>query len=331
MTRKLRLHIEKLSAKPPHMHLTQEVYDAAAARHREAAALLDVTSGWDGKDFAASIKTADILFASLGFPQDNLAEVAPNLKWIFVPSAGVEGFMPFDWLPDGVAFTNNSGTHYPRAVEYAAMSFLALNNKLPTVLTSQRNAQWNPVFSSEIAGKTALIFGFGQIGRAAAEAARRFGMRVIGVRRSGAAHELADEMHPMSALPALLPGADFLLIAAPSTPETRGAIGAAELDSMKPGAGIVNMGRSAVMNYDALCERLNSGHIGGAILDVFDTEPLPVESPIWTTPNLIVTPHNSTDDPVTYIPRSLDIFFRNVERFAAGEELLNLVDRTLGY
>jgi phosphoglycerate dehydrogenase-like enzyme len=239
--------------------------------------------------------------------------------------------MPFDWLPDNVAFTNNSGTHYPRAVEYAAMSFLALNNKLPTVMTSQRNAQWNPVFSSVITGKTVLILGFGQIGQAAAEGARRFGIKVIGVRRSGAAHELADEMHPLSALPELLPRADFLLIATPSTPETQGIIGAAELDLLAPGAGIVNMGRASVMDYEALRARLNSGHIGGAILDVFDIEPLAPESPMWTTPNVIITPHNSTDDPAAYIPRSLDIFFRNVKRFAAGKELMNLVDRKLGY
>jgi len=239
--------------------------------------------------------------------------------------------MPFDWLPDGVVFTNNSGTHYPRAREYAAMSLLALNTHLPTVLTNQRDAKWEQIFSSVIAGKTVLIVGFGNMGRAAAEAAKGLGMRVLGVRRGTGDDALADEMHRPDALRDLLPRADFLLITTPLTDETRGMIGAAELDLMKPGAGIVNMGRAPVMDYDALRARLETGAIGGAILDVFTPEPLPPDSPLWRTPNLIMTPHNSTDDPQAYIPRSFDIFFDNLARFIAGEPLRNVIDTKLGY
>ncbi len=330
MTKKLHLHIESLSSKSPHMFLTPEVWAKVSAGHPALAAQLDVTTGWDGKDFGQHMKTADILFAS-DFPRENLAEVAPNLKWINVPAAGTENFMPFNWLPEGIAFTNNSGNHHQRAIEFGGMALMALHNRLPEVVTNQRNRNWNRVFSTTAAGKVVLVLGFGSLGSGVGKAAKMFGMHIIAVTRSGRPNDVADEMYTTAELREHLPRADFLVIASPVTPETRGLIGGAELDLMKKGAGVVNIGREPVMDYAALRQRLESGHIGGAILDVFDPEPLAEESPLWTTPNLIITPHNSTDDVEQYIPRTFEMFFANLARFIEGKPLENLVDRELGY
>ena len=330
MSKKLHLHLESLSAKSPHMYLTPEVWAKAAAWHPELAAQLDVTFGWDGKDFSAHMKTADILFGS-DFPRENLAEIAPKLKWIQVPAAGAEIFMPFDWLPDGIAFTNNSGNHHQRAIEFGGMALMALHNRLPEAVTNQRDRNWKRIFSTVASDKVVVVLGFGSLGSGVGKAAKMFGMHVIGITRSGRAHEAADEMYRTAALRDHLPRADFLVIASPVTPETRGLIGAAELDLLKPGAGVVNIGREPVMDYEALRLRLESGRIGGAILDVFDPEPLAADSPLWTTPNLIITPHNSTDNIEQYIPRTMDMFFANLARFIAGKPLENQVDRKLGY
>jgi phosphoglycerate dehydrogenase-like enzyme len=129
----------------------------------------------------------------------------------------------------------------------------------------------------------------------------------------------------------VLPRADFVLVAAPLTSRTKHLIGARELDLMKPGAGIVNIGRAGVIDYAALAERLRTGRIGGAILDVFDPEPLPVDSPLWDAPNLVVTPHCSSDDIRQYVPRTLDLVFDNLERLVAGKPLRCVVDPVLEY
>ena len=135
----------------------------------------------------------------------------------------------------------------------------------------------------------------------------------------------------MYGLQVALKDADFLVVAAPLTKETHGMIGAAELDCLKRGAGVVNVGRGPIVDYDALRARLESGRIGGAFLDVFEPEPLPADSPLWSTRNLIVTPHVSSDDPANYLPRALDIFFDNLGRMLNGRELNNVIDRSLGY
>jgi phosphoglycerate dehydrogenase-like enzyme len=330
MTEKLHLHIESHSAKSPHTHVTPEVWEKVASKYPDIAARVEVTTGWDGKEFSKQMKTADILFA-FDFPRGNLAAVAPKLKWINIPAAGVEGFMPFDWLPEGILFTNNAGNHHRRAFEFGAMALMALHNRLPEVVTNQRSHVFERLCSSVATSKVAMIVGFGSLGSGVGKAAKMLGLHVIGITRSGRPHEAADEMYKTAELRDHLPRADFLIIAAPVTPETRGLIGGAELDLMKKGAGVANIGREPIMDYAALRERLESGHIGGAILDVFEPEPLAADSPLWGTKNLIVTPHNSTDDIELYMPRSIDMFLANLGRFIRGEPLENLVDRKLGY
>jgi phosphoglycerate dehydrogenase-like enzyme len=136
---------------------------------------------------------------------------------------------------------------------------------------------------------------------------------------------------PTAELLSVLPEADFLLVACPLTKDTTGLIGRAALDRMKPGAGIVNMARAQVVDYEAVAGKLAAGALSGAILDVFDPEPLPETAKWWDVPRLVVVPHVSSDHAGQYIPRMLDIFFANLRRYAAGERLANVVDRDLGY
>ena len=326
----MHLHIDSLRSKPPHMHLTPEVYQEAAARHPDLAAKLTVTYGWDSENFDDHMKTANILFAQR-FPKERLADAAPELRWLHVPSAGVEYLMPLDWLPENVIFTNISGTHAPKAAEAVTMAVLMLNSRMPEVIANQRASKWEQLYSSTLDGKTAALVGLGSLGRASARALRNFGLKVRGVRRNPAPDDDVDEVFGADKVREAMTDADFLIVAAPLTTETRGMIGAAELDCLAPGAGVVNVGRGPIIDYDALRERLESGRIGGAFLDVFEQEPLPPESPMWTARNTILTPHNSSDDPSRYLSRALDIFFDNLGRMLDGKPMVNVIDRSLGY
>jgi len=195
---------------------------------------------------------------------------------------------------------------------------------------NQHKKQWDQVHASAIGGKTLLIYGVGHIGGDTATAAKYFGLNVLGIRRSGAAHPDVDHMYQPQDLQQLLPRADFVLITAPHTPATDKVFGAAEFALMKPGAGFINYSRAALVDYDALESALRDDKIS-AIVDVFNQEPLPTDSSLWHTPNLIITPHSASNDPVNHTPRSLDILFENVRRFKNQEALLNIVDTEQQY
>ena len=238
--------------------------------------------------------------------------------------------MPLDWLPADTVLTNNSGAHGAKAEDSCTMALLMLNAGLPQMLTSQRERRWQQVFSTPIAGKTAVVIGFGDLGQAAGRAAKKLGLQVIAVTRSGKPARPADVVYPASRMDRALPRADFVIVTTPLTPATRGLISRERLGLLKPHAGLVNIGRSPVVDYAALTEKLANGEIAGAVLDVFDPEPLPSDSPLWTTPNLVITPHISCDDP-RYVDQLFDTWFLNFERFIARKPLRNVVDRQLGY
>ena len=238
--------------------------------------------------------------------------------------------MPFDWLPEDVTLTNNSGAHGAKAEDSSAMALLMLNARMPEVLTNQRQRRWKQIFSTPIAGKTAVVIGFGDLGQAAGRAAKKLGLHVIAVTRSGKPARPADEVHTASHIDRVLPKADFVIVTTPLTPQTRGLLNRDRLDLLKPEAGLVNIGRSPIVDYAALVDKLSQGELSGAVLDVFDPEPLPADSPLWTTPNLVITPHITCDDP-RYIDQLFDTWFANLERFIAGRKLKNIVDRQLGY
>ena len=314
----------------PVFTISMEKYQHTAQQFAEVAKQLDVFVDWDTDHWEESMRTAEVLL-TWNLPTVNLAEVAPKLKWIHCIGAGVEHLCPMDWLPAGVTLTNNKGAHADKAGEYALMAVLMLHNKMPAILTHQRRAEWNSLFSTPIAGKTVGIVGVGSIGGGAARQLAKMPLHIIGVSRHGKPHEHVDEMVSMDKLDEVLPRMDYIFVSLPSTPDTIGLFNRERLQSLKAGAGIINVGRGATMDYSALAELLESGHLSGAVLDVFEEEPLPAQSPLWSAPNLVVTPHVSADDGDNYVPITLELFFNNMKRYIAGEVLQNVVRPELGY
>lgn len=263
-------------------------------------------------------------------PLHDLPRRAPHLRWISYTSAGVEWLLQAG-LPPGVTLTNASGTHIPKAAEFALLSVLMLNNQMPFFATAQRAHRWAPKPAGTVAGQTALILGMGALGGAAAQALSRQGLRVIGNSHSGRPHPDVTLMTQGDGFRAYLPETDYLVITLPLTPATHGLVGAAELDLLPRHAGVVNLGRGEILDADALAERLRDGRLAGAVLDALPQEPLPPDSPLWDTPNLVITPHCGLYDPEAYAPRCLDAFFANLARFQAGEPLQQVVDPARGY
>ena len=328
-TAPIALHIDNCRSYDQVFWITPDRWAAACRRHPALARSLNARIAWDLEGFEDALQTAEILIG-WEFPRQDLRDRAPHLAWVHLTGAGLEHLAPFDWIPEGVVVTNNSGVHGPKASEYAEMAILMLANRVPFHVTNQHQARWQQFFPAPVKGKTLLIVGVGAMGGAAATRAKRLGLRVLGIRRTGKPHRHVDRMFRPDALDRLLPHADVVLVTAPLTPATRGLIGRRQLDLMKPAAGLINMGRAGVVDYEALADKLTRGELGGAILDVFDPEPLPPGSSLWRTPNLVMTPHCSSDAP-DYADRTLDLFFDNFRRYLAGRQLRNTVDRALQY
>jgi phosphoglycerate dehydrogenase-like enzyme len=327
---RVRLHVKNNRAGELTFRITPERLAEAAARRPAVAARVDSLIDWDLDRFAESMATAQAL-VTWDLPTANLAAVAPDLRWIHIIGAGVEHLRPLDWLPTGVTLTNNRGVHAEKTAESALMAVLMLNNRIPAYVTDQRARRWAPDFATPVAGKTVAVIGVGEMGHAAARAFKSVGLRVLGVRRGARPRRFVDRMAGPEDLHAVLGDADFVHITLPMTEETRGLIDAAALDAMKPGAGLINFGRAPVLDHTALAERLRSGRLGGAVLDVHEPEPLPAASPLWDVPNLILTPHVSSDDDTSYIPKTLDLVFDNLGRLLDGKPLRNRVRPKLGY
>jgi phosphoglycerate dehydrogenase-like enzyme len=290
---------------------------------------IEPSFGTDGATLDRDLEAAQVL---VGFriPTDRLTS-ARNLRLIQLTGAGLDHLLPLDWLPGTVSLATASGAHSVKIGEYAAMALLMLNNRIPHYADAKVARRWAPLFTSAIAGKTVLIVGVGSMGGAAATSANALGLRVIGIRPSSRSHPSVDEMHGPAELDVLLPEADFLLIATPLTSKTRGMIGQRQLQLMKRGSGLINIGRAPLVDYVALAAELKSGKLSGAVLDVFHPEPLPPDSFIWDTPNLVMTPHVSSDDETEYVSRVLEVLFENVRRLRAGRPYLNRVDPAREY
>lgn len=325
---RLEIFVENVRGRPDIYQMTPDKIEAALASQPGLAARIAISSGWSDADDPARRK-AEVLIGSR-FDLATLRARMPRLRWVQTTSAGVEHLAPLDWVGD-LALTNASGAHGPKAGEFGLMALMMLNDHMPAHFSNQRRHEWGRIFSTPIAGKTATIIGTGGMGAAVAEKARLLGVTALGISRSGDPHPAFDRVVAVADLSGALPESDFLVVACPLTRETRGLIGAAALDLLKPGAGLVNIGRAAIVDYDALRVRLENGRLSGAILDVFDPEPLPADAPWWDVPNLVVIPHVSSDHADAYLLRVLEIFFANVARYLAGEPLKNRVDPALGY
>jgi phosphoglycerate dehydrogenase-like enzyme len=264
--------------------------------------------------------------------------LARKLKWLHSTAAGVGQLMYPELRKSGIEVTNASGVHRVPMAEHILGTLIALARRFPDCFRYQQQSHWAqhelwaaPVRLRELRGQILLFIGFGAIGQEVARIIRPLGMRVWAVTRSGRTEEgLAEQVFPASKLDEVLPQADFVVLAAPETPETRKMMGAREFTLMKSSAYFLNVSRGALVDEPALISALEQHKIAGAALDVASQEPLPPENPLWKLDNAFITPHMSAVSEHLW-ERQTDLLMENLERWFAGDELLNRVDLNRGY
>jgi phosphoglycerate dehydrogenase-like enzyme len=287
---------------------------------------------------------------------DRLLARAPRLAWVHSATSGVEGALTPAAIERGVVVTNARGVFSRPIAEYVLMMILSVSRRLPQLLELQQERTWQPLEGAELRDVTVGIIGLGSIGRAVGALATAFGCRVVAVRRRpggegrapdgpAAAEDasvsadgsersfgesMLDRVGGPETLPELLGESDFIVLAAPLTPETEDMIDDATLAMVKPGAWLINVARGRLIDERALLRALREGPLGGAVLDTFRDEPLQGSSPFYDLENVIVTPHTAWSSG-RVLDRSVELFCDNLRRYAAGEPLLNVVDPAAGY
>ena len=286
----------------------------------------------DEDDILREIVDAEIVFGGIS-REAFLA--AKQLKWIQNPGAGVEGLARIPELAESdVTITNTRGAHAATIAEHTFGFLLSLTRQLPQLLQAQREHNWARRIEGPqvgLAGLTLGVVGMGNIGRAIAKRGHAFDMNVIGVDVNEVPKpDFVDELSLLDGLDDLMRRSDVVAVAAPITPETAGMVGPEQLRLLKPTAYLLVMSRGGIIDEDTLVQMLNEGQLAGAGLDVMATEPLPEDSPLWDTPNLLLTPHCSGRSSYTSAAGKT-IFYDNLRRYLAKEPLTNLVDLKRGY
>ncbi len=284
----------------------------------------------------ALIHDVDICFTP--FLNPNWIPLAQKLRWVHSSAAAVEGLLPLKELAArDIVVTNSRGVQAIAMAEHVIGGLLVLSRKFDRLLEAQREKQWIQNELTEdwpwlLHGKRMTVVGLGTIGLEVAKRAHAFGMKVTGVRRR------IDEKRPRFIDRVLSPeqiddavdGCDVLVLAAPGVSATKGMIQESHIARLNPGAIVVNVARGAVIDEAALVRALETRRLGGAVLDVFNTEPLPPDSPFWSLPNVVVSPHSSGFR-ATHWDDVLDLFTDNLRRWLRGKPLRNLVDPAAGY
>uniref|UniRef100_A0AAU2VKA7 D-2-hydroxyacid dehydrogenase n=1 Tax=Streptomyces sp. NBC_00008 TaxID=2903610 RepID=A0AAU2VKA7_9ACTN len=291
-------------------------------------------------------RRTEILHTGSVFPES--AEAAPQLRWVQLDTSGADhlkGTSAWD-LP--VPLTSIGGISPVPMAEYVMMMLLGLAHRLPRAIDVQQGGawpsleeRWNTLMPRRLRGATVGVIGYGRIGQEIGRLAGQFGMTVLGLKRgrgtrageffgSTATDAAEAELYTPDALHAFLGRCDYLVVTCPLTEETRGMVDAAALDALKDGAMVINVSRGGIVDEDALRAGLRSGRVAGAALDVFDEEPLPDGHFWWREPGVLLTPHVAGFSP-DYEEQTLELVGTNVERYLAGRELVNLVDRAHGY
>lgn len=304
--------------------------DAAAVKAGFAVTYYD--SDRDTDRLAAEIGDYEILF---GYLPPSLLAGAKQLRWLCAASAGVDHLLDDAlWPRPDCLLSNSSGAYGPAIAEHIVMVLLMLLRRMPEYQSAMAERAWpclTPIRS--LTGSRVVVLGTGDVGRSAARRLRALGAAVTGVCRSGRAEEPAfDRVLPVGQLNELLPQADALVMALPATAETAGVLSRERIALLGPQALVVNVGRGSAIDQPALVEALTARRLAGAALDVMEPEPLPPDHPLWQCPNTILTPHVSGNMALGLTcDLDVDMFCRDLGRYAAGEPLENLVDRGRGY
>jgi len=284
------------------------------------------------EDARQAIGDADAAFGTLS---PDLLRSARRLRWLQAPAAAPPaGYYYPELVQHPVVVTNFRGIYNDHIATHIVAFVLAFARGLHHYIPAQLRREWQPLATGNIVhlpDASALIVGVGGIGAETARLCAAFGMRVLGVdaRRVDCPDGVA-ELHPPAALDSLLPRADFVILTVPHTPQTEHMIDAARLMRVKPGAFLINIGRGMTVRLGDLDAALRSGRLGGAGLDVYELEPLPPDHPLWTAPNVLLTPHVAGNGPFLD-QRRLDIILDNARRFAQGRPLHNVVDKEQWY
>ena len=278
-------------------------------------------------DLAKRIGEADVVLVS-GMWKNELIAHAPRLKFIQSISSGVDQYSKEQLAAKGVRLASAAGVNARAVAEHAIALVLALARRIPEARDNQARKVWRGMIGDltqredELAGKTMMVVGMGRIGSHLAKLAKAFDMRVIGIRRDPkSGTNGADSIHGMSEVVKLVPQADLVVLTCALTPETRGLMSAAAFAAMKPSAYFINVARGHVADEAALIKTLEAGRIAGAGIDVTADEPLPAASPLWTMPQVLVTPHTAGETRA-YEDNVLDILMENLDRLWRGDSAL---------
>ncbi|MFD5246583.1 D-2-hydroxyacid dehydrogenase [Amycolatopsis sp. NPDC058340] len=304
--------------RPPDMRAIEA---EAVVRYTDAAGLADALSGAD----------AFFVYDFLSTAVPGAWHAADRLRWLHIASAGVDPVLFPGLQESDVVLTNSRGVFDGAIAEYVLGVVLAFAKDFARSWDLQKQRRWKHRESERISGRRVLVVGTGPIGRSIARMLRAAGMSVAGVgRRPREGDPDFGDVYASSELSRHLPGADYVVAVAPLTEQTKGMFDAEAFAAMKPGSRFVNVGRGELVVTSDLIGALRDGPLGGAALDVFDTEPLPAESPLWTMENVLISPHMSGDF-VGWRNTLVEVFADNFRRWRAGEPLRNVVDKQLGY
>jgi Phosphoglycerate dehydrogenase and related dehydrogenases len=260
-------------------------------------------------------------------------KLAPRVKWVHSRAAGLDGLLFPELVESPALLTNGSGVFSQSLGEFVIASALFFAKDFRRMMRNQAAGIWAPFDVEEVAGQTMGIVGYGDIGRACSRRAHAMGMKVLALRRRperSEGDEFVDRTYGFDRLLDMLPECDYVVAAAPLTPQTRHMIGEAAISAMKKTAVVMNVGRGPVIDEAALVRALETGRIRGAALDVFEAEPLPAESPLYKLENVLLSPH-CADHTADWLDQAMRFFIQNYARYAAGEPLLNVVDKKAGY
>lgn len=286
-------------------------------------------SAGDETRWRALLARAEVLFDFDHTNLERIPAVAPNVRWIQATSAGIGEMLVRRGLIDSpITFTTAAGVHASALAEFCVMAMLVFVKDLFWLRAEQAAHRWERYCAREVRGMTLGVVGLGHVGREVARLGAALGMRVIGTKRTVPAEGVphVEQVLPPERVSEVIRRADVLVLIVPQTAGTKRLLGEEQLWSMKPGAILINIARGGIVDEQAMITALRDGHLAGAALDVFATEPLPADSPLWDMPNVIVSPHSASTVPGENA-RLTDLFCENLRRYLDGRPLINRFER----